>query len=102
MKTIPEKYMKLLTDKNGFILFKKKEINDIIKLGKEITMKPKKGKQAKGGVFIIEGNKNLSLDKVRAYAEKLTKHCDDDAHILWGAVIRSRIRKTKVTPFYVY
>ena len=102
MKRIPEKYMKLLTDKTGLVHFKRKEINDVLKAGDEITITPKKGKLAKAGIFVIEGNEKLSLDKVRAYAKKLTKNCGDDAHILWGAVIKSRTRKVKVTPFYVY
>jgi len=102
MKKIPEKYMKLLTDKTGLVRFKRKEISDALKVGKEITITPKKGKLAKAGIFVIEGNEKLSLDKFSAYAEKLTKHCGDDAHILWGAVIKSRIKKSRITAFYVY
>lgn len=102
MKQIPEKYMKLLTEKRGLVKLSKKEINKVVRLGKEITTQPKKKMLAKGAIFFIEGNEKLSLDKIQKMAASKTKYCHDDSRIFWGAEIKSRIKKPKITAFYVY
>ena len=103
MRKIPEKYMKKLTDwRKCCTDLTEKEINEVVSLGNEITMQPKRKLLAKGAVFFIEGNEKLSLDRIQKMAESKTKYCDDDAKIFWGAEIKSRITTLKITAFYVY
>ena len=103
MKTIPEKYMKKLTDwRKCCTDLTEKEINDVVSLGKEITMQPKRKILAKGAIFFLQGNEKLSLDKINKIGAQKTKYCSDESRIIWAAEIKSKLKRTKITAFYVY
>ncbi len=103
MKTIPEKYMKKLTDwRKCCTDLTEKEINEVVSLGKEITMQPKKKMLAKGAIFFLQGNEHLSLDKINEIGGSKTKYCSDESKIIWAAEIKSRTEKPKITSFYIY
>jgi len=103
MKTIPEKYMKKLTDwRKCCTDLTEKEINEVVNLGNEITMNPKRNILAKGAIFFLQGNEKLSLDKINEIGAQKTKYCCDNAKIVWAAEIKSKLKRTKMTAFYVY
>lgn len=91
-----------MKDKTNLIALSQKDIDSIVHLGTEISLKPKKNAEAKGALIFIEGTKNLTSEEIQNMAEKITRNLPEHAKILCGLRIDNSIKNNITNAVYVY
>lgn len=54
---------------------------------------PKRFREVKGAMINLTCRKGTNLDEIKGYAEKIISGLNDDANIVWTAVIKDNVKE---------